>query len=60
MNPAGWPRLVLNCYAKSYDGSEYVKCYGSTNVPIEPGYHIKKVRMFSPIENNSCWEYFGF
>ena len=60
MSPAGWPRLVLTCYGKSADGTEYIKSYGSTNIPIEPGVHIKTVRMFSPIQSGSWWEYFGF
>ena len=41
MSPTGWPRLVLICYGKSSDGTEYVKAYGSTNIPIEPGMHSK-------------------
>ncbi len=60
MSPTGWPRLVLTCYGKSSDGTEYVKAYGSTNIPIEPGMHSKKVRMFSPVETGSLWEFFGF
>ena len=28
-------------------------------MPIEPGTHVKKVRMFSPIDPNTCCEFFG-
>ena len=60
MSPHGWPRIVLYCVGKNAEGKEFVKAYGSTNVPIEPGSHQKAIRMYSPIETGSIWEYFGF
>ena len=60
MNPHGWPRIVLYCLGKNADGREFIKAYGSTNVPVEPGVHTKTVRMYSPIKTGTIWEYFGF
>ena len=34
--------------------------YGVTHVPTEPGMHKKGVRMFSPIEEGTLWDYFGY
>ena len=59
MTPYGWPQLVLYCTAKDLKGEEYVRAYGCTHMPIEPGTHVKQVRMFSPIDNNTCGEFFG-
>lgn len=60
MSPHGWPRIVLYCLGKNSDGKEFVKAYGSTNVPIEPGVHQKTIRMYSPIKTGTIWEYFGW
>ena len=60
MNPAGWPQMVLFCTGKNYLGQDVVKAYGSAIIPTEPGMHQKTIRMYSPVENNSIWEYFGF
>ena len=60
MTPHGWPQLVLYCLGRTSEGAEFVKAYGSTHIPIEPGMHSKKVRMFSPIETGTLAEYFGF
>ena len=59
MNPFGWPQLVLYCTATDSDGQEFVRAYGCTHMPIEPGSHTKRVRMFTPIANNPCLEFFG-
>ena len=60
MTPSGWPRLVIYCIGKDWWGNEYVKAYGSTFVPTEPGNHICNIRMYSPIESGTLMEYFGF
>lgn len=60
MSPHGWPRIVLYCLGKNGDGREFIKAYGSTNVPIEPGVHQKTIRMYSPIKTGTIWEYFGW
>ena len=59
MTPYGWPQLVLYCTAKDAKGKESVRAYGCTHMPIEPGTHVKTVRMFSPIASNTCMEFFG-
>ena len=59
MTPFGWPQLVLYCTAKDQDGHEFVRAYGCTHMPIEPGHHVKQVRMFTPIANSPCLEFFG-
>ena len=38
---------------------DVVKAYGSIHIPIQPGIHKKKVRMFSPMDGNTCLEFFG-
>ena len=59
MNPHGWPQIVIYCTYLDSDGDEYVKAYGCTHVPIQPGIVQKTVRMFTPIEHNRCLEFFG-
>ena len=41
MTPFGWPQLVLYCTAKDSDGVEFVRAYGCTHMPLEPGTHTK-------------------
>ena len=60
LNPAGWPQLVIQCLERTSSGKEFVKAYGSTHVPVEPGMHKKSIRTFSPIQTGSFWEYFGY
>ena len=59
MNPHGWPQIVIYCTGVDADGEEYVKAYGCTHVPIQPGMVQKTIRMFQPIEQNKCLEFFG-
>ena len=59
MNPHGWPQIVIYCTAVDTFGKEYVKAYGCTHVPIQPGIVQKTIRMFTPIEQNRCLEFFG-
>lgn len=59
MTPYGWPQLVLYCTATDEDGHEFVRAYGCTHMPLEPGIHSKKVRMFTPIAKSPCLEFFG-
>jgi B9 domain-containing protein 1 len=60
MNPHGWPKLVLYCVGRNEDGDEFVKAYGCAHIPISPGVHTKNIRMFSPIEQGTIGEFFGF
>ena len=60
MTPSGWPQMVLYCMGKNSNGKEFIKAYGSSHVPIEPGMHKKVMRMFSPIETGTIMEYFGY
>ena len=60
MTPFGWPQLVLYGISKDTEGLDVVKAYGCIHIPISPGIHTKKVRMFSPIANNSCFEFLGY
>ena len=59
MTPTGWPQLVIYCIGKSSKGEEFVKAYGSQHVPVAPGVHNKKIRMFSPIDIGTMAEFFG-
>mmetsp|Transcript_4680 Transcript_4680/g.7965 ORF Transcript_4680/g.7965 Transcript_4680/m.7965 type:complete len:93 (+) Transcript_4680:385-663(+) len=59
MNPAGWPQLVLQCLEQTSSGKELVKAYGCTHVPVSPGMHKRSVKMFSPVETGTLWDYFG-
>ena len=59
MTPTGWPQLVLYCNGRCDKGKDYLKAFGSVHVPISPGCHGKKVRMFSPLETGTLSEYFG-
>lgn len=59
MNPHGWPQIVIYCTEVDTNGEEYVKAFGSTFVPITPGVCQKSIRMFNPIEQNRCLEFFG-
>jgi len=59
MTPAGWPQLVLTCIRRESDGQENVVAYGASHVPIQPGVHDKRIRMFSPLETGTLSEYFG-
>jgi B9 domain-containing protein 1 len=59
MTPHGWPQLVLYCTAIDSDGHEFVRAYGCTHIPIAPGVSKKEVRMFTPIAQNRCLEFFG-
>ena len=36
------------------------KAYGSAVIPIEPGMHKKVIKMYSPVQQGSIWEYFGY
>ena len=38
---------------------DVVKAYGSIHIPLQPEIHKKKVRMFSPMDGNTCLEFFG-
>ena len=59
MNPHGWPQLVIYCTAVDEVGEDYVRAFGCTHVPIQPGMVQKTIRMFSPSEQNKCLEFFG-
>ena len=59
MNPFGWPQLVIYCNQIDALGNESCKAYGCTHVPIQPGVVQKTIRMFTPIEQNRCLEFFG-
>lgn len=59
MNPHGWPQLVLYCTRKDSNGNDISYAYGSTHVPICPGATQKNVRMFQPVYDNGCKEFFG-
>lgn len=60
MTPSGWPQLVLFCIGKDLWGNDFVKAYGSAVIPIEPGMHKKVIKMYSPVQQGSIWEYFGY
>jgi B9 domain-containing protein 1 len=60
MTPFGWPQIVIYCTSKDTKGEDKVEAYGSIHVPIQPGTHKKTIRMFSPLESNSFYEFFGF
>ena len=60
MTPTGWPQMVLYCIGKSSTGKEFIKAYGSVHIPISPGHHKLKIRMYCPIETKGIWEYFGW
>ena len=49
----------MYCTATDADGREYVRAYGCTHIPIAPGVTKKDVRMFTPIAQNRCLEFFG-
>lgn len=59
MTPHGWPQLVLYCTSTDSDGNEFVRAYGCTHLPIAPGVTKKAVRMFTPLAQNKCLEFFG-
>ena len=59
MNPHGWPQLVLYCTRKDANGNDIAFAYGCTHVPICPGANKKTIRMFQPVHDNSCKEFFG-
>ena len=44
--------MVLYGTSKDSEGVDVVKAYGCIHIPISPGMHKKKVRMFSPIASN--------
>ena len=59
MNPFGWPQIVIYCTSKSALGDDKIEAYGCIHVPIQPGIHKKAIRMFTPIESNPLYEFFG-
>eukprot|EP00349_Pseudokeronopsis_sp_Brazil_P003159 CAMPEP_0202959542 /NCGR_PEP_ID=MMETSP1396-20130829/3719_1 /ASSEMBLY_ACC=CAM_ASM_000872 /TAXON_ID= /ORGANISM="Pseudokeronopsis sp., Strain Brazil" /LENGTH=107 /DNA_ID=CAMNT_0049678139 /DNA_START=393 /DNA_END=712 /DNA_ORIENTATION=- len=59
MTPFGWPQLVLYCTTKDNDGDEVVKAYGTVHIPIEPGTHVKKVRMFTTMSKEGLSGFLG-
>ena len=52
--------MVLFCTGKNFAGHDVVKAYGSALIPTEPGMHKKSIRMYSPVEQGSIWDYFGY
>ena len=60
MTPTGWPQIVIYCIGRNANGEEFVKAYGCQHIPVSPGVHNKKIRMFSPIEIGTISEFFGF
>ncbi|CAG9460270.1 unnamed protein product [Pedinophyceae sp. YPF-701] len=51
-NPFGWPQIVLSVYGVDGMGREVVQGYGCTHVPVTPGQHAVKVRLFRPASSS--------
>ncbi|XP_076458707.1 B9 domain-containing protein 1-like [Babylonia areolata] len=47
-NCYGWPQIVIHAYGLDAFGTDVVRGYGVTHVPITPGRHKIKVPMFVP------------
>ncbi|KAL8576688.1 B9 domain-containing protein 1 [Nucella lapillus] len=47
-NSFGWPQIVIHAYGLDAFGTDVVRGYGVTHVPITPGRHKIQVPMFVP------------
>lgn len=47
-NPFGWPQLIVHAYGIDAFGTDVVRGYGVTHVPITPGRHKIRIPMFVP------------
>ncbi|KAK7112566.1 B9 domain-containing protein 1-like [Littorina saxatilis] len=47
-NCYGWPQIVVHAYGLDSFGTDVVRGYGVTHVPITPGRHTIRVPMFVP------------
>lgn len=59
-NAFGWPQVVLSVYGIDAFGRDVVRGYGSVHLPMQPGNHQVKVRLYRPISSSLLQQFFGW
>lgn len=56
----GWPQLVLTFTSRDFWGRDVICGYGVTNVPTQPGNHVRYVNIFAPVSSSMLSDFLGF
>ena len=59
-NAFGWPQIVLSVYGIDAFGRDVVRGYGAVHLPMQPGNHTVKVRLYRPVSASLLQQFFGW
>lgn len=53
-NVHGWPQIVVSVYGINLLGKDVIRGYGCTHLPVNPGRHVRYVRLYTPVSSSWC------